>query len=402
MRESRRVFSFRVLIQLKVPATMSLDLAWDKLDAVLAQRLVDMLNKQLASIQRPSFIGPVEITGFDFGTVCPDIEVVDMRDIYRDFLEDDESSDSKSGSEPGMAQDEDYEWVSRRDADLQRAAAFENHLAPHRSFGIPPGPAGMTMSVPNLADMRPGLGLAGLHPMHGRGGSLAASMYSPYSPLQTPYASAWRGSFGGSAAPSPAPSPAPSGPGSPEGSPESLSPDVSIDLDTPPAPTPLNASSHPNIQLHLRVLHHSDLRLSLTTSLLINYPAPLFLSLPIKLAVTGLEFTGEVVVAYEGASPKRRVHFCLLDDLDPYGLATSRSSSNLGDEEDDAGTTASKPLPVGQRLFPSIFIESEIGHADQHVLRNVTRVERFIQDVIRKTVEDELVFPNFHTLVLND
>jgi distribution and morphology protein 12 len=32
----------------------------------------------------------------------------------------------------------------------------------------------------------------------------------------------------------------------------------------------------------------------------------------------------------------------------------------------------------------------------------VTRVERFIQDVIRNTVEEELVFPNFHTLIISD
>lgn len=372
---------------------MSLDLAWDKLDGILAQKLVDLLNKQLSTVQRPSFIGPVEVIGLDFGTVCPDIEIVDMRDIYRDFLEDDGSSEGKAANEGGLEQDEDYEWVSRRDAGLQRTATFENHLTPHRSFGIPPGPGGMTMSVPNLADMRPGLGIGGVHGIHSRGGSLAASMYSP---LHTPYASAWRGSFGGSAAPSPMPS------GSPERTPESLSPEQSPSRPSAEVPVPPPPSSHPNIQLHLRVLHHSDLRLSITTSLLINYPAPLFLSLPIKLAVTGLEFTGEVVVAYEGASQKRRVHFCLLDDLDPYGLSTSRGSSNSGDDGDDAGAAASKPLPVGQRLFPSIFIESEIGQADKHVLRNVTRVERFIQDVIRKTVEDELVFPNFHTLVLND
>ena len=37
------------------------------------------------------------------------------------------------------AQDEDYEWVSRRDADLHRAAAYETHLAPHRVLGVPPG-----------------------------------------------------------------------------------------------------------------------------------------------------------------------------------------------------------------------------------------------------------------------
>ena len=61
-----------------------------------------------------------------------------------------------------------------------------------------------------------------------------------------------------------------------------------------------------------------------------------------------------------------------------------------------------KPLPIGQRLLPNIYIESEIGQADKHVLKNVTRVERFIQDVIRKSIVEELVFPNFHTLILGD
>jgi distribution and morphology protein 12 len=61
-----------------------------------------------------------------------------------------------------------------------------------------------------------------------------------------------------------------------------------------------------------------------------------------------------------------------------------------------------KPLPIGERLLPTIDIESEIGQVDKHVLKNVTRVERFIQDVVRKSLVDELVFPNFHTLVLGD
>ena len=84
-------------------------------------------------------------------------------------------------------------------------------------------------------------------------------------------------------------------------------------------------------------------------------------------------------------------------------------SGRGGETEDDplsppysAPPWPSKPPPIGQRLLPNIFIESEIGQADKHVLKNVTRVEKFIQDVIRKTVEEELVFPNFHTLVLPD
>ena len=78
------------------------------------------------------------------------------------------------------------------------------------------------------------------------------------------------------------------------------------------------------------------------------------------------------------------------------------AGSGNGGTGSSGGRRDGKPAPVGQRLLPSIFIESEIGQADKHVLKNVTRVERFIQDVIRKTVEEELVFPNFQTFVLGD
>jgi distribution and morphology protein 12 len=176
---------------------------------------------------------------------------------------------------------------------------------------------------------------------------------------------------------------------------------VSAREDGPPplSPQPPPTDEHPNLQLHLLVSWHSDLRLTLTTSLHINYPSPLFMSLPIRLSVTGLVFNGELAVAYEGG---RRIHLCVLDDLDPYGPSARRNSGSQGstpsdpDAEDDHGT---KPLPVGQRLLPNIFIESELGQADKHVLKNVTQVEKFIQDVIRTTIEEEFVFPNFHTIV---
>ena len=36
------------------------------------------------------------------------------------------------------------------------------------------------------------------------------------------------------------------------------------------------------------------------------------------------------------------------------------------------------------------------------MLKNVTRAGRFIQDVIRKSIVEELVFPNPHTSILGD
>ncbi|OCH93843.1 mitochondrial distribution and morphology protein 12 [Obba rivulosa] len=324
---------------------MSIDLEWGKLDTSLSSKLVDALNRQLANTTRPSFIGPIEVTSFDFGSTSPDIELVDLRDIYRDFLEDDVEDEEEDDEPQKVSQldeeDEGYEWVSRKAT--RGKSVGEDGPAYHL---LPP------------------------HMRYGRGAAM--DMFSSTPSLRGPR-----------------------------------------DIWTPPDPQP-NPAAHPNLQLHLHVTWHSNMRLTLTTSLLINYPSPMFMSLPIKLSVTGLLFNGETVVAYEGE--RRRIHLCIVDELDPYSpLAGDRpkrdtpSSGSTPPDPDDytsgaaVGTSRmSKPLPIGQRLLPSIFIESEIGQADKHVLKNVTRVERFIQDVIRKTIEEELVFPNFHTVIIGE
>ncbi|KAF8205613.1 hypothetical protein K438DRAFT_1818115 [Mycena galopus ATCC 62051] len=378
---------------------MSIDLDWGKLDTSLSSSLVDLLNRQLASTPRPSFIGPVEVTSLDFGSAPPDVELVDLRDIYRDFLEDDES---ESGGEPvkvteGAEDDDGFEWVEE--------ALGYHHLPPHVRYGRP-GTVDMFSSTPSL-HAPPDMWNGGMSSLPNLGPVYSAWPNSPMyrSPLMPPLS-----------VPVPrAPTREPS-----LDSPSHSSPP------SPPPPPNANANANPNLQLHLHINWPSDLRITLTTSLLINYPSPMFMSLPIKLSVTGLIFTGEVAVAYEGE--RKRVHLCILDDLDPYGPAAggNRPKRNSLDNSNSSNGTppdldpdamidspfggaypypyprSSKPLPVGQRLLPSIYIESEIGQTDKHVLKNVTRVERFIQDVIRKTVEEELVFPNFHTLLMGE
>jgi distribution and morphology protein 12 len=185
-----------------------------------------------------------------------------------------------------------------------------------------------------------------------------------------------------------------------------VKPPTQTDEEEKPAPAPA-----PALQMHLHVLFHSNLRLTVKTSVLLNYPSESFLTLPVKLRVTGglltltvifffilrctlgLVFDGEVVVAYEG--PRRRVHICIVDDLDPYGLASDRKNRRT-DSNDSLSRPAAengpprtpermqpspspidRSLPIGQRLLPSILIETEIGQTDKHVLRNVSRVERY-------------------------
>lgn len=371
---------------------MSVDLEWNRLDSSLAKTLVDILNRQLVNVKRPSFIGPVEITGFDFGNVPPDVELVDLRDIHPDFLEDDSDMESEQDNvkvtEGAEGEDDGYEWVSRRASrhGLAEDALAYHHLPPHVRYGRSPA-TDLFMSTPTLypGPPREHWGVAALH-----------SNFNGYQPPPPPpRTSASHCSLPASPPESfPADGPHPFIPprNSATASDVTQSPDDSI-----------SQQSQPDLQVHLHVNWQSNLRLTLTTSLLINYPSPSFMSLPIKLSVTGVVFNSEVAVAFEGS--RGRIHLCILDELDPYGPACRRSRSSQPSTPPDlddeiGGKRDGKPLPIGQHLLPSIFIESEIGQTDKHVLKNVTRVERFIQDVIRKTVEEELVFPNFHTLVL--
>ena len=461
---------------------MSIDLDWSKLDASYASSLIDVLNRQLQSTPRPSFIGPIEITSFEFGSQPPVVELVDLRDIYRDFLEDDDDDDVEgannidaadggsrfSAAAAGNGQDrddhdheddEEFEWVSRRSArrgtamDEAAAPMYYHHLPPHVRYARGPASDVVHHLQPSASASfgeAPGGSSSSVWNDAGAGGVPATHSHSPpehptfslSAPVSASASSAaaadppWRDFRGtqqrthssslhsthrpttAAAAPSSSSSLSPPHPhpdladadmvAAVDPSPAAALKATTVRLDTTglaaaaaaPTPEAAAADEHPNLQLHLLVSWHSDLRLTLTTSLRINYPSPLFMSLPIKLSVTGLVFEGELAVAYEGG---RRVHLCVLDGLDPYGPSARRSAGSQGSTPSDPegeDAHAAKPLPVGQRLLPEIFIESELGQADKHVLKNVTRVEKFIQDVIRKTVEEELVFPNFHTLVL--
>src|SRR5712671_58360 len=159
---------------------MSVDLDWSRLDASFASSLIDLLNKPLQSTPRPSFIGPIEITSFDFGSQPPDIELVDLRDIYRDFLEDEDEDDNidKHGNNDAVAverdaprsaagqgyrqddedEDEDeFEWVSRKTAG--RGVAEEpptmhyHHLPPHVRYAR--GPASHVFALARPPSLGP-------------------------------------------------------------------------------------------------------------------------------------------------------------------------------------------------------------------------------------------------------
>ncbi|KAJ2158881.1 Mitochondrial distribution and morphology protein 12 [Coemansia sp. RSA 552] len=119
-----------------------------------------------------------------------------------------------------------------------------------------------------------------------------------------------------------------------------------------------------DMQLAARVQYHGDMALRLRTELQLNYPATQFASLPVTLHITKIEFSATAVVAYM----VDRVNFCFLE-----------------------------PEPPRTSLLDSFAIRTEIGDADQHVLKNVEKLECFITEQLRRAIDDGFVFPSYHS-----
>lgn len=423
-------------------------------DPSLTATLLDAFNANLASAPRPSYLGPIQLNSFDFGTDEPDVEVVGLRDVYNDFLdaeedEDDHEDEQHQAEHGGGGGDSWHDEQSSREggggwAD-EEGASSSRHTSTHtRDIASPP----------------PSFTMGPLPPFHGRPGFDFGSPFhngSPYtsrvglgstrhSPVPTPYVSR-NPSFASLPPLQGGPSWTPSS-GSHHhhlgddraGGESSRRPSQQQRLQPNRSsfskpPDDGSSSGPPSLQLHLHVHHDSNIRISLSTTLLINHPSPSFMSLPLTLTITRLELDFHLVVAFQSSAsttppaqqpqppptaanspsssftnpprlaPRRssskgnRVHLSILDELDPYGPPVPLnpdSPSPVG-----AGLSADgKPLPIGQRIIPKMEIESGIGQEGEHVLRNVQKVERFVLDLLRKTIVDELVFPNFQTLVV--
>ncbi|KZF22000.1 hypothetical protein L228DRAFT_247610 [Xylona heveae TC161] len=167
-------------------------------------------------------------------------------------------------------------------------------------------------------------------------------------------------------------------------------------------PTAIREPQPEDVQIVSRIKYAGDVKLSLTTEILLDYPMPSFVGIPLTLNITGLSFDGVAVVA----QIRRRAHFCFLSPEDAATL--------LGADEDapaDApapgyagnmpGSNPNLKHPLGS-LLQDIKVESEIGQRDngKQVLKNVGKVEKFVLEQVRRIFEDEFVYPSFWTFLI--
>ncbi|ORX72973.1 hypothetical protein DL89DRAFT_220985 [Linderina pennispora] len=142
--------------------------------------------------------------------------------------------------------------------------------------------------------------------------------------------------------------------------------DIDDDLDAMPHRIAVERTDD-DMQLLTKLEYKGDMSLVLSTELQLNYPASQFASLPVTMHITKIEFSALAVVAYL----KGRINFCFLE-----------------------------PEPPRTSLLDNFCIRTEIGDQHHHVLKNVEKLELFITEQLRKAIDDDFVFPCYHSFEL--
>jgi distribution and morphology protein 12 len=153
-----------------------------------------------------------------------------------------------------------------------------------------------------------------------------------------------------------------------------------------------------DIQVVSHVQYSGDIKMSLTADILLDYPMPSFVGIPLKLNITGLTFDGVAILAYI----KKRAHFCFLSPEDADALIGGESNVDaLQSDVQKQEHQLAQRLRVGG-LLEHIKVESEIGGRGEggQVLKNVGKVESFVLEQVRRIFEDEFVYPSFWTFLV--
>ncbi|KAL5335335.1 hypothetical protein BJX70DRAFT_401644 [Aspergillus crustosus] len=402
----------------------------------LAERIRSFIHEKFQEVPLPRFIRSVQVHSFDFGTIAPDLEIKDFCEPFADFYEDDDSDCSTSEvseelqhpmhdnpwdrAQPGLSEHpfrEDIHIAGHHplrdpfDADprhhhsspLRSPIALGDHLNPHflpraSTPGIPGGTSTLgyhLMSLGGLSGTQtPLAAVAGGSPFNnwtdGRSETRTSTHHRADADTD-------------SSNPTTRPSTASTHPtGSNKNSGDTAShPDEHEHADDPiSSANPRMRERRPeDIQILCHAKYAGNIRLSLTAEILLDYPMPSFVGLPLKLNVTGITFDGVAVIAYI----RKRVHFCFLSPEDADALVGPDPNPDSNQQEpgkSSSGHPDSKQKGCG--LLQEIRVESEIGRKEdgKQVLKNVGKVERFILAQVRRIFEEELVFPSFYTFLV--
>ncbi|KAL9015734.1 MAG: hypothetical protein Q9185_006874 [Variospora sp. 1 TL-2023] len=407
---------------------MSIDIDWEGLTTgteglALADSIKDFIHEKFQQVQLPRFIRSVEVHSFDFGRECPVVELKDICDPLSEFYAAEEDQDEGDDGELDDSLDQRHPTAILRNTLDQHNQPSGQHVGLPRSEGtVRPLPidtrlAGLRGELSRSST--PGIpgGTSNLSYFHL---PLSAGLSGTTTPLAA-FAGAGALSAGWSDTQlgnhfarlrqqSPVRQQQPQAPQSPLSYADPCSrPSTSdsyaqsrgeiggsIDETETTRPNKRRVEPDPSdVQIVLRISYSGSVRLSITAEILLDYPMPSFVGIPLKLNITGLSFDGVALIAHL----RQKAHFCFLAPEDARTLIGS------GDSDEDSSAEGRKGNTTGLLLgglLREIQVESEIGRQEggKQVLKNVGKVEKFVLEQIRRIFEEEFVWPSFWTFLV--
>jgi distribution and morphology protein 12 len=415
---------------------MSIDLNWETLTTgpdgiALAEKIRDFVHEKFQTVTLPRFIKGVRVHAFEFGSIAPEVEIKDICDPLPDFyeeIEDDygEDGDEENGADswkPKTAQQESLRERRRMErVERTNGPSQVTHLPPYIDTRLPgmrsmqsPGDIGspfLGVSTPGIPGGTSNLnyfhsqlatGLSGTQtPLAAVAGAHLPHGWPDYSNLPSSKERGHRHTASGSSLSPPPTADSSKHPALREQ--ESVSTlatsatttrpqtrdgllEETVEEESASPPRRFREPRVEDLQTVFRVRYSGDVKLSLTAEILLDYPMPSFVGIPVKLNITGLSFDGVAVLAYI----RKRAHFCFLSPEDAYAAIGAE-----GTEE-----SHSSGMKMGG-LLHEIKVESEIGQREngKQVLKNVGKVEKFVLEQVRRIFEDEFVYPRFWTFLV--
>ncbi|PVI06737.1 hypothetical protein DM02DRAFT_407057 [Periconia macrospinosa] len=420
---------------------MSIDINWHTLTGgadglARAETIRAFIHDKFQQVTLPRFIRSVHVHSFDFGNVPPEIEIKDICDPLPDFYEEDEDypdEPEEDAPTPGV-QDIPSRTAKERRREAERstmvdvadssrlappyvntrAPGLRTTLTPAEQLGSPFLPRASTPGIPggtsniNYFHLPLGAGLSGTTtPLAAVAGAqlqgwLDHNGVRPSTPtnMRLRHAASMN-SLTLTPQSNPDPSTRPSSQHQHEAERKSsLAESTGHSSDSTPSASPprMRERSPEDIQVVAHVQYSGDVKMSLTAEILLDYPMPSFVGIPLKLNITGITFDGVAILAHI----KKRAHFCFLSPDDADALVGGETS--LDPLQSDPQRQEHQPALHARigGLLEHIKVESEIGDKGngKQVLKNVGKVESFVLEQVRRIFEDEFVYPSFWTFLV--
>ncbi|KAK8194137.1 Mitochondrial distribution and morphology protein 12 [Zalaria obscura] len=423
---------------------MSIDINWETLTggpdgAALAESIRAFIHDKFQKVALPRMIRSVQVHSFDFGTVPPTIELKDVCDPLPDFYDDETEHEGQTPDADGPS--ESHQPVSHhhgRHEEESRGRSMPPNLASHQHAFPDPrlfmarhgdqigSPILSRAPTPGILGGTSNLGYFHLPLSAGLSGTatplaaVAGAQFQNQPQFQnhqhynqrhagesdntpsSPPSHHRSASFSSSSPPSVnTPSSRPTS-GHVQDWANSDASDRGFNSGHSPYHSPARSSvqerSGEDVQIVAHVSYSGDIKLSLTAEILLDYPMPSFVGIPLKLNITGLTFDGVALIAYI----KRKANFCFLCPEDADALIGSDVDLRMaGDDNGPAMSSPAKHSGVGA-LLEEIKVESEIGQQEngKSVLKNVGKVEKFVLEQVRRIFEDEFVYPSYWTFLV--